>query len=101
MIQAEMEAAMAEQKFELCAQLRDEMNKLEATQSGSGWDQSKYDEGMATLDRKMKTALARQKFEDCAAIRDQRKELEALKSRNDDGDSSAAAELFALVQSFS
>ena len=92
-----MASAAANEQFERCASLRDQINKLQAQKdsasAGPTWDDAAYEQGLARLNTIMKEYSAAEAVEKCAAVRNQKQHLNDLKSRADGGDSAAAGEL--------
>jgi len=83
-LEAELQEAINNQRFELCGPIRDKINALKTAPSETaGLDEAAYATALAKIEADMQAAIVAEAYENCASLRDKKKKLEELRQQYD------------------
>lgn len=87
-LEAELQEAINNQRFELCGPIRDKINALKnappaEAAAADGLDEAAYAAAVAKIEADMQAAIVAEAYENCASLRDKKKKLEELRQQYD------------------
>lgn len=97
-LEADLRAAIANEEFEKCAPIRDQIQQLKnVTISTPTLDYAAYEAALANIDASMQAAIDSEHYELCGPLRDKKSHLVGLKGQYDQGATEVLTSLEAAI----